>query len=95
MATTANAAVSPHCWTGAIGLAASLQFAATVPQYPHSTNVPEPLLFEVDRADNALREELLETPLDVAGQTIAVPDGPGLGVEVDRAAVDRYRFDAT
>lgn len=93
LATTENVSVSPHVWTGAVGLAASLQFAATLPEYPHSTNVPEPLLFEVDRADNALREELLTAPLDPTGGTMTVPDGPGLGVTVDEGAVEQYRVD--
>jgi D-galactarolactone cycloisomerase len=92
LATTQNVAVSPHVWTGAIGLAASLQLAATLSAYPHSTNVPEPFLFEVDRADNGLRTELLTDPFDVSGGTLAVPDGPGLGVSPDPDAIDRYRI---
>lgn len=91
MATTANVAVSAHCWTGAVGLAATLQYAATLPRYPHLTNEPEPHFFEVDRADNALREDIVEEPLDPAGGTLSVPDDPGLGVEVDRDALERYR----
>jgi len=93
MATLDNVAVSPHCWMGGVGLLASLHYAAALPAYPHSTNVPEPLLFEFDRADNALREELLETPLDPDGGVLEIPDGPGLGVDVDEAAVERYRID--
>jgi len=93
LATTENVAVSPHVWTGAIGFTASLQLAATLSEYPHSTNVPEPLLFEVDRAENALRTELLESPLDPTGGTLAIPDGPGLGVTIDETALDRYRVD--
>jgi D-galactarolactone cycloisomerase len=93
LATTENVAVSPHVWTGAVGLAASLQFAATLSEYPHSTNVPEPLLFEVDRADNALRDELLEDPFDPTDGTLPIPDDPGLGVTVDEGAIERYRID--
>lgn len=93
LATTHNVAVSPHVWTGAIGLAASLQFAASLPSYPHSTNVPEELLFEFDRADNALRSELLDDPIDPTGGEVSIPDGPGLGVSVDRDVVERYRID--
>lgn len=93
MATTANISVSPHCWTGGVGLAASLQFAATVPKYPHATNPPDPFLFEVDRADNALRNELLVTPLDPTGGALDVPQAPGLGVDVDEDAVSRFRID--
>jgi D-galactarolactone cycloisomerase len=89
LATTENVAVSPHVWTGAIGLAASLQFAGTLSSYPHATNVPDPFLFEVDRADNALREELLTDPLDVTGGELSIPDEPGLGVTPDPDVVER------
>ena len=95
LATTHNVAVSPHVWTGAIGLAASLQFAAALPSYPHSTNDPKELLFEFDRADNALRSDLLEDPIVPTDGTVSIPDGPGLGVSVDHDVVDRYRLDAS
>jgi D-galactarolactone cycloisomerase len=91
MATVNNVAVSPHVWTGAIGLAASLQYAATLPSYPHSMNIPEPLLFEFDRAPNGLREELLVEPFDPTGATLEIPQEPGLGVELDRDAVETFR----
>jgi D-galactarolactone cycloisomerase len=94
MATLENVAVSPHVWTGAIGIAASLQFAATLPTYPHSTNVPEPFLFEFDRAPNGLREELLLEPFDPTGGTLEIPQGPGLGVELDADAIETYRIDS-
>lgn len=93
LATTENITVSPHVWTGAIGLAASLQLAGSLSNYPHSTNVPEPLLFEVDRADNALREELLVDPFDFTGGRLDIPDGPGLGVSVDSEIVNQYRIE--
>jgi D-galactarolactone cycloisomerase len=93
LATTENVAVSPHVWTGAVGLAASLQLAGSLPEYPHSTTVPEPLLFEVDRAENGLREDLVTDPLDPTGGRLAVPDEPGIGVTVDPDAVDRFRVD--
>jgi len=92
MATVNNVAVSPHVWTGAIGLAASLQYAATLPSYPHSMNIPEPLLFEFDRAPNGLREELLVEPFDPTGATLEIPQEPGLGVELDRDAVETFRI---
>lgn len=93
MATLENVAVSPHVWTGAIGIAASLQYAATLPDYPHSTNVPEPLLFEFDRAPNGLRDDLLLEPLDPTEGTLEIPQGPGLGVELDTDAIETYRID--
>ena len=92
-AASRNIAVSPHCWMGGVGLAASLQFTAAIPRYPHAGVEPEPPLFEVDRAANPLRTELLEDGPDLTGESITVPEGPGLGVTVDTAAVERYRID--
>lgn len=94
LATTENVLVRPHVWNSGIGVAAALQFLATVPSYPHSTDAsPETVLFEFDRSENPLRHELLEEPFDPTGGTIAVPDAPGLGIAVDEAAVEEYRID--
>lgn len=94
MATLENVKISPHVWTGAVGIAASLQFAAALPTYPHSTNVPEPFYFEFDRADNGLRDELLAEPFDPTGGILKIPDDPGLGVEIDHNTIERYRIDS-
>lgn len=94
LATTENVTVRPHVWNSGVGTAAALQFAASLPDYPHtSAIVPEPVLFEFDRSENPLRHELLETPLDPRGGSLDVPQEPGLGVTVDERAVERYRID--
>lgn len=93
MATVSNIGVSAHCWTSGVGLAASLQYAASVPMYPHSVHVPEPYLFEVDRAENALRDELVTPPVDPSGGNLVVPERPGLGVEVNREVLEEYRVE--
>lgn len=88
-----NVAVSPHVWNSAVGVAAALQYVASLPDYPYVTNRAEPLLLECDRSDNRLRTDLLTNPIDLTGGTVSVPQDPGLGIEVDEAAVDRYRID--
>ena len=93
MATTENIAVRPHVWNSAIGLAAAVQFAASVSDYPHARYVPEPMMVEFDRSENPLRDQLLESPFDPSGGLIDVPQGPGLGVSVDEEAVNRYQSD--
>ena len=93
LATMENVQVSPHVWTGAVGIAASLQYAATIPSYPHSTNIPEPFYFEFDRAENGLRTDLLNEPFDPTDGTLEIPDSPGLGVEIDERALNKYRID--
>ena len=93
LGTTHNIAVTPHCWMSAVGIAASLQFAAAAPRYPYGDTVPEPIPFEVDRSDNDLRTEIITEPFDFTGGTVTIPDGPGLGIDVDEDAVEKYRID--
>lgn len=38
-----------------------------------------------------LAEDIVRRPLPLANGLVALPDGPGLGVEVDEAAVERFR----
>lgn len=88
-----NVRVSPHVWGGGIALAATIQLLASVPDYPHTVNVPQPLWLELDRGDNALRERLLADPVTPADGRIPVPTTPGLGVEVDLDALTELRTD--
>jgi L-alanine-DL-glutamate epimerase-like enolase superfamily enzyme len=76
--------VAPHAFAGAVLLVASLHFAAAI---------PNGLNLEWDQNPNAIREELLKDPLRLEKDgTVKVPERPGLGIELDRAAVDKYRF---
>ena len=40
-----------------------------------------------------LAEDIVKTPLPLGAGAVALPDGPGLGVEIDERAVDRFRVD--
>jgi D-galactarolactone cycloisomerase len=93
MATTENVAVRPHVWNSAVGLAAAVQFAASVSEYPHTRNVPDPMMVEFDRSPNPLRDDLLESPFDPSDGSLAVPQRPGLGIEIDETALEAYRTD--
>jgi D-galactarolactone cycloisomerase len=93
MATTENVAVRPHVWNSAVGLAAAVQFAASVSDYPHTRHVPDPMMVEFDRSENPLRDRILKSSFDPNGGSVDVPQSPGLGIEVDEDAVDRYRSD--
>jgi L-alanine-DL-glutamate epimerase-like enolase superfamily enzyme len=75
--------VAPHAFAGAVLLVASLHFAAAI---------PNGLVLEWDQNPNAIREELLKEPLKLESDgTIKLPERPGLGIELDRSAVERYR----
>jgi D-galactarolactone cycloisomerase len=86
-----NLRVAPHVWGGAVGLATACHFIASLPATPHTDHPPYPLMLEYDMSDNALRTELLKTPLTLDRGHILLPDGPGLGIELDPAVVKRYR----
>ena len=49
---------------------------------PGRLRLPESFL-EMDRTENALRDELTQPRYPVIAGRVTVPDAPGLGVEVD------------
>jgi len=93
LATLHHKRLSPHVWASAIGLAAAVHLVAAHSPYPAATHPPDPTYVEYDVGENPLRDELLETPLVPEGGFIAVPDGPGLGVTPDPAAIARFAAD--
>ena len=89
LANTWGVTVYLHVWGSAVGLHASMQWAASLPPNPFAL-VPGELWFELDRTANPFREGLAAEPLKRAGAIIEVPQRPGLGLEVDRAVVERH-----
>jgi D-galactarolactone cycloisomerase len=89
LANTWGVTVYPHVWGSAVGLHASMQWAASLPPNPFAL-IPGELWFELDRTANPFREGLAAKPLKRAGAIIEVPQRPGLGLEVDRATLERY-----
>ncbi|MBI4241497.1 MAG: mandelate racemase/muconate lactonizing enzyme family protein, partial [Candidatus Rokubacteria bacterium] len=83
LASTWGITYYPHVWGSAVGLYASLQLAAALPPNPLALS-PAGLLFELDRTPNPFRERLAATPLARKGPLIDIPQGPGLGLEIDR-----------
>ena len=81
----------PHCWSGVIGTAATLQVLSLLPDATFGFSSDQPLL-EHDRLENPFREELSPRPFKIDSEGyIAVPTGPGLGIEIDEAVVQKYR----
>jgi D-galactarolactone cycloisomerase len=77
----------PHACNGAIGLAATLQLLAVLPN-PNRLPADTPML-EHDFGPNPARTHLLSTPLVMRDGWFDIPSGPGLGVEVDEGFVRR------
>ncbi len=90
LASASSMTVYPHVWGTAVGLFASLHLTAALPPNPPAMLAAEPL-FELDRTPNPLRDQLALNPPKRAGDVLDVPTGPGLGLEIDRAVLERYR----
>jgi D-galactarolactone cycloisomerase len=85
-------AAMPHTSNSAIGIAAALQILAVLPNPTRSPSSPEPFLeYGVD--DNPHRSGLLATPLAFHDGWATIPDGPGLGVELDEDYLRRHAVD--
>jgi D-galactarolactone cycloisomerase len=91
MTRLANLRLSPHVWGGGVGLAAAVHFLAALQPSPHTDRIPHPVMLEYDLGTNALRKDLLLTPIACIDGHLTVPDGPGLGIEINRDVVEKYR----
>ena len=89
-ANTNGIQVNPHVWGSPAMIAASLHVASTIPPCPPSGD-PEPYVqepvMEFDRTPSLIREGLMAPPFDQEEGFLKVPDGPGLGIEIDEEAV--------
>ena len=90
MATAHGVECVPHAWGSAVGLAATIQFLAAIPDQPPCL-VPKPPLLEFEQEENPFRDHLAKTPIRQRDGIVAVPEGPGLGIEIDRTVIDTYR----
>lgn len=79
----------PHVWGTGIGLAAALQLLAVLPHTPPRHTPREPLL-EFDRSEHPFRQAVLAEPIEHVRGWVDIPTRPGLGVEIDRAALRRF-----
>jgi D-galactarolactone cycloisomerase len=85
--------LSPHVWGAGVGLAAACHFVASLPHYPHNGNIPYPTLIEYDVGENPLRDGILALPVQRVDGFLLLPEGPGLGIELDEHALARHRAD--
>jgi D-galactarolactone cycloisomerase len=82
----------PHAWGSAIGLAATLQFLAALPDQPAAWR-PFPPMLEYEQTPNPLRDDLARVPIRLGARgMVDVPQGPGLGIEIDRTVLEKYRL---
>jgi D-galactarolactone cycloisomerase len=79
----------PHCWGGAISIAASVQLLSLLPD-PHWGLPTDTPLLELDLSENPWRTEIVKEPFKVVDGEIAVPKAPGLGIEVNEDVIRHY-----
>lgn len=78
--------LAPHNPNGPIGTAASLQVDACTPNF---------LIQEYVISDEDLKREVTGSSLELVDGSFVVSDRPGLGIEVDEAAIARHPYQPT
>lgn len=73
--------VIPHSWSSAVNTAAALHVLAVA---------PTTYVFELKPEPSPMQNELVTRPFEMRDGRIAVPTGPGLGIEVNEPVVRRY-----
>ncbi|QKW10295.1 mandelate racemase/muconate lactonizing enzyme family protein [Streptomyces sp. NA04227] len=73
--------IAPHGVGSGVSLAAALHLCAATPNLR---------TYEYNRLPNPIREHILVRPPEFRDGALTVPTGPGLGIEIDEAVVDRY-----
>lgn len=77
--------VATHTWSDAVALTANAHIIASL---------PNGLTVEVDQTGNPFIDDLLVEPVMVRDGLLAIPDRPGLGIELKMETVDRLRVPA-
>jgi D-galactarolactone cycloisomerase len=83
----------PHVWGSGVALAAGLHAITTIPPQPYTyspVSLQNQPVIEYDRTHNPLRDELLKENFTLEDGYLAVPQGPGLGISIDEAALRKY-----
>ena len=79
-------AVAPFHRGGPIGTAAALQVAASIPNF-----VVQEVAFSTDKAERRMHVAFAgESVPQVVDGFFTLPTGPGLGLEIDEAALQEY-----
>jgi muconate cycloisomerase len=77
-----------------VGNLANIHLAAAAPAVTLSCVVPVSTPAEAQHGQIGgiyYRDDLIAEPMRLVDGAIEVPDGPGMGIEVDRAKIERYR----
>jgi D-galactarolactone cycloisomerase len=94
LAETAGIRVVPHVWGTGVAVAASLHMLAVLPPAPlrHASRAP---WLEFDQTHNPYRQAILTEAIVQRQGIVQVPQGPGLGIDIDRNTMLRFRVGGT
>lgn len=81
---------NPHVWGTGVAIAASLQLLAVLPPHTSPSLAPLEPMLEFDCTEHPIRMAILKSPIEHKNGIVKVPEGPGLGIEIDRAALARF-----
>lgn len=84
----AGAIFSPHTWGDGLGLLANLHLFAGVSTAPFIEYPFDPPTWSIER-----RDFILPAPIYINNGTITLPNKPGLGVDMDWDALEKYRIE--
>lgn len=90
MAQAFGVRVNPHVWGSGIGIAASLQWMATVPTHTPTSLQPLQPLLEFDQTEHPIRQAIIAEPIVQQQGWVQIPNGPGLGIEINRDALKHF-----
>ncbi|MGI8959161.1 MAG: mandelate racemase/muconate lactonizing enzyme family protein [Bryobacteraceae bacterium] len=85
MAEQRNLTIVPHLWKSGISIAAAAHLAASTANCAFIEYLPDEL------CGSSLRRELVSNELHMVDGEIALPKHPGLGVELNREALERFK----
>lgn len=89
LAADADRLVVPHAWKTGISVAVAAHLAMATPHMPFFEFLPAEL------CESRLRKELTRDELVFEDGTLAPPQRPGLGIDLDRDALERFAAAAT
>jgi L-alanine-DL-glutamate epimerase-like enolase superfamily enzyme len=77
--------IVPHAWKTGVSIAAAAHLAFATPHCAYIEYLPAAL------STSALRRDVVADELQLVDGQIQLPQKPGLGIELNRAALERYR----
>ena len=80
----------PHSFGTIIGLSASIHLTSGFSHYAGENLLRKPVLLEWDATENIMRDEIITKGPKIVNGFVNVPSGPGLGIEVDKKAIEKF-----